>query len=86
MTDTYTVRALASDDATLVTASQNYLFKANNDSIAFVIKRTSDGTALTLAEGQALGLTVVAGNITSGGTIKLAPGLTADLSYQVPVR
>ncbi|WP_372815531.1 beta strand repeat-containing protein [Psychrobacter sp.] len=85
VTDTYTVRALASDDATLVTASQNYLFKANNDSIAFVIKRTSDGTALTLAEGQALGLTVVAGNITSGGTIKLAPGLTADLSYQVPV-
>jgi hypothetical protein len=67
VTDTYTVRALASDDATLVTASQNYLFKANNDSIAFVIKRTSDGTALTLAEGQALGLTVVAGNITSGG-------------------
>lgn len=82
VTDTYTVTASAINDATLDTvASPNYLFKADNDTIGFVIKR-ANGTALTLAEGQALGLTVVAGNITSGGTIKLAPGLTAELTYQ----
>jgi len=82
VTDTYTVNARALNDATLDTvASPNYLFKADNDTIGFVIKRTN-GTALTLAEGQALGLTVVAGNITSGGTIKLTPGLTAELTYQ----
>jgi uncharacterized repeat protein (TIGR01451 family) len=83
VTDTYIVTAKAANEPTLDTvANQNYLFKADSDTIAFVIKRTSDGTALTLAEGQALGLTVVAGNITSGGTIKLAPGLTAELTYQ----
>lgn len=83
VTDTYTVTAKAVNDTTLNTvASPNYLFKADSDTIGFVIKRTSDGTALTLAEGQALGLTVVAGNIASGDTIKLAPGLTAELTYQ----
>ena len=83
VTDTYTVTASAINDATLNTvANPNYLFKADGDTIGFVIKRTSDGTALTLAEGQALGLTVVAGNISSGSTIKLPPGLTAELTYQ----
>lgn len=82
VTDTYTVTASAVNDPTLTTvANPNYLFKADSDTIGFVIKR-ADGTALTLVEGQALGLTVVAGNITSGGTIKLAPGLTAELTYQ----
>lgn len=83
VTDTYKVTASAINDTTLNTvANPNYLFKADDDTISFVIRRTSDGTALTLVEGQALGLTVVAGNISSGGTIKLAPGLTAELTYQ----
>lgn len=79
--DTYTIRTTGNDDPNINTATPNYALGIAN--ISYVIKQ-SDGSALTPAQTSALndfGQATTTGTVVNGATIKLLPGLIAELSY-----
>ena len=81
VSDTYTIKAEAEDDAGIETANHNYLFTATD--IRYTIQQKG-GAALTTEQTAALvalGQSTATGTIVNGGTIKLLPGLEAKLSY-----
>lgn len=80
--DTYTIRTTGNDEPTITTtATPDYALGVAD--ISYVIKQ-ADGSALTTAQISALndfGQTTTTGTVVNGGTIKLLPGLIAELSY-----
>lgn len=92
VSDTYTVRATGVDSA-LVTATPNYdLGTLTPTTISYTIVQASNGsTTLTQAQSDALNppgsttqaLTGTLTNNATGSTIRLAPGLRANLTYIV---
>lgn len=78
VTDTYTVNTTGNDSA-IVTATPDYpLGVAGTNGITYTILKTSDNSVPTTAELNGQSQT---GTISNNGTIKLSPGLKANLSY-----
>lgn len=80
--DTYTISTTGNNDPDIDTATPDYALGTAD--ISYVIKQ-SDGSDLTTAQTTALkdfGQSETKGTITNGGTIKLLPGLIAELSYE----
>lgn len=81
VTDTYTVRTTG-DNSPLVTTNQDYALGTSN-AITYTLVQ-ADGTALTPAQVTALNGQAQTGTLTNGGTIRIQPGLRANLSYAAP--
>ena len=81
VTDTYTVNTTALNDSTITTAVPDYALGISN-AITYTIVQADDKALTTEQKAALTALSQsITGTLTNGGTIKLPPGLKADLSY-----